>query len=100
LNVPENEMSFKEFIRSKYKTVDANVSYACNHTNYKIYFTNNVGKPIGGKQGKKSLIYDFVKNKYTYSIDDSILCWFGGISFLIDPPKLKESVHARIAKAR
>jgi hypothetical protein len=41
-----------------------------------------------------------VKNGYAYSIDDSALCWFGCISFLIDPPKLKESVYERIAKAR
>jgi hypothetical protein len=59
-----------------------------------------VGKPIVGKQGEKSLLHDFVKNHYAYSIDDSALCWFGCISFLIDPPNLKESVHERIAKAR
>jgi hypothetical protein len=59
-----------------------------------------VGKPVGGKQDEKSLLHDFVKNPYTYSIDDSALCWFGCISFLIDSPKLQESMHERIAKGR
>jgi hypothetical protein len=64
------------------------------------HYLYNVGKPIGGKQGEKSLIYDFVKNKYAYSIDVSALCWIGCISYLIEPPKLKESAHESIAKAK
>jgi hypothetical protein len=75
-----------------------------NHRIVAVYnlqcYLYNVGKPIGGKQGEKSLLHDFVKNLYGYSTDDSALCWFGCISFLINPPKLKESVHEKIAKAR
>jgi hypothetical protein len=36
----------------------------------------NVGKPIGGKQGEKRLIYDFVKNQYMYKkMAKSIQCF-------------------------
>jgi hypothetical protein len=51
------------------------------------------------RQGEKSLLHEFVKNRHTYLIDDSVLCWFWCISFLIDSPKLKESVHERVGKA-
>jgi hypothetical protein len=42
LNIPEDEESFKKFIREKYKAVDVNLSGVSNHTNYKIYFTNTL----------------------------------------------------------
>jgi hypothetical protein len=75
-----------------------------NHRIVAVYnlqcYMYNVGKPIGGKQGEKSLIYDFIKNKYAYAIDDSTLCWFGCISYLIEPPKKGESVNMRMTKAR
>jgi hypothetical protein len=45
-------------------------------------------------------MYDFVKSKYGYSIDDGGLCWFGCISYLIEPPKSGESVNMRMTKAR
>jgi hypothetical protein len=40
INILEDEKSFKEFIRVKYKAGDGNVSGVQNHTNYKIYFQN------------------------------------------------------------
>jgi hypothetical protein len=42
LNIPEDEMWFKEFIRAKCKAVDGNVSCVSNHTNYKVYYTNTL----------------------------------------------------------
>jgi hypothetical protein len=41
-NIPEDEESFKEFIREKYKAVDVNLSGVSNFTNYKVYYTNTV----------------------------------------------------------
>jgi hypothetical protein len=49
--------------------------------------------------GEEFDIY-FVKNKYTYSIEDSRLCWFWCISFLIDPPSSTESASMGMTKAR
>jgi hypothetical protein len=42
LNIPEDEKSFKEFIREKYKTVDVNLNGISNFTNYKVYYTNTL----------------------------------------------------------
>jgi hypothetical protein len=39
LNIPEDEDSFKEFIREKYKAVDVNLSGVSDFTNYKVYCT-------------------------------------------------------------
>jgi hypothetical protein len=42
-----------------------------------------------------------VKNKYAYSIEDSALCWFGCISYLLQPvPRGGESGYKTITKAR
>jgi hypothetical protein len=38
-------------------------------------FLFNVGKPIGGKQGMKSLVFDFVKNCFASTITEYPLCW-------------------------
>jgi hypothetical protein len=98
--------TIEAFIKTHFKKLQIKYREDCenNHRIVAVYnlqcYLYNVGKPIGGKQGEKSLLHDFVKNWYAYSINDSVLCWLGCISFLIDPPKLKEFVHERIAKAR
>jgi hypothetical protein len=98
--------TIKAFIKTHLKElqIKSREDGESNHRIVAVYnlqcYLYNVGKQICGKQGEKSLLHDFVKNQYAYSIDDSALCWFGCISFLINPQKLKESVHERIAKAR
>jgi hypothetical protein len=42
LNIQEDEESFKEFIKEKYKVVDANLSGVLKYTNYKVYYTNTL----------------------------------------------------------
>jgi hypothetical protein len=38
LNIPEDEESFKEYISTKYKAVDVNISGVSNYSNYKVYY--------------------------------------------------------------
>jgi hypothetical protein len=40
LNIPENEESFNEFIREKYKPVDVNLSGVSDFINCKVYYMN------------------------------------------------------------
>jgi hypothetical protein len=42
LNIPEDEESFKEYISTKYKAVQVNLSGVWNNTNYKVYYTNTL----------------------------------------------------------
>jgi hypothetical protein len=42
LNIPEDEELFKEYISTKYKAVEVNLSAVWNHTNYKVYYTNTL----------------------------------------------------------
>jgi hypothetical protein len=42
LNIPEEEESFKEFIREKYKAANVNLSDVSDFTNYKVYYTNTL----------------------------------------------------------
>jgi hypothetical protein len=60
----------------------------------------NVGELIGGNLGEKSLKYDFAKNEYGYSIDETPLCWFECITYFLQPSSGKQSASIRIAKAR
>jgi hypothetical protein len=41
-NIPEDEVSFKEVIREKYKAVDVNLSGVSDFTNYDVYYTNTL----------------------------------------------------------
>jgi hypothetical protein len=98
--------TIEAFIKTHLKELQIKNKEDCetNHRIVAVYnlkcYLYNVGKPICGKQGEKSMLHNFMKNRYAYSIDESALCWYGCISFLIDPPKLKECVHERITKAR
>jgi hypothetical protein len=42
LNIPEDENSFEEFIREKYKVANVNLSGVSDFTNYKVYYTNTL----------------------------------------------------------
>jgi hypothetical protein len=42
-------------------------------------FLYDVGKPISGKLGMKSLVFDFVKNHFASNISEYPLCLFAGI---------------------
>jgi hypothetical protein len=42
-----------------------------------------------------------VKNRYAYSIEDGLLCWFGYISYLIESvTRGEKSTNMRIAKVK
>jgi hypothetical protein len=52
-------------------------------------FLYDVGKPIGGKLGMKSFVFDFVKNHFASTVTEYPLCWFACISYLTNPKKCK-----------
>jgi hypothetical protein len=57
-----------------------------NHRIIAIYnlqcFLYDVGKPSGGKQGMKSIVFDMVNNRFACTVAEYPLCWFGCISYL------------------
>jgi hypothetical protein len=61
-------------------------------------FLYDIGKPTSGKLGMKSLVFDFVKNRFASTITVDELCWFTCISYLINPKRGKncENEKARI----
>jgi hypothetical protein len=66
------------------------------------YFLYDFGKPIGGKLGMKSLVFDFVKKHFASTVTEYPLCWFACISYLTHPKKGKNSEEekAKIAFAK
>jgi hypothetical protein len=70
-----------------------------NHRIVAVYnlhcFLYDVGKPIGRKLGMKSLVCDFVKNHFTFTIAEYPLCWFACISYLTNPIKTKNSENEK-----
>jgi hypothetical protein len=52
-----------------------------------VCFLYRVGKPIGGKLGIKSLVFDFVKNHFASTVTEYPLCWFTCISYLTNPKR-------------
>jgi hypothetical protein len=59
-------------------------------------FLYDVGKPIGGKLGMKSLVFDFVKNRFASTVTEYSLCWFACISYLTHPKKGRECLLLKI----
>jgi hypothetical protein len=68
------------FILNQIKNLHNKNSDNCesNHRIIDIYnlqcFLYDVGKPIGGKQGMKSIVYDMVNNNYASTITEYPLC--------------------------
>jgi hypothetical protein len=58
-------------------------------------FLYGVGKQIGGKLGMKSLVFDFVNNRFASTITEYPLCWFGCISYLTNPKKGKNGENEK-----
>jgi hypothetical protein len=60
-----------------------------NHRIIAVYnlqcFLYDVGKPIGGKQGMKSIVFDMVNNHFACIVTEYPLCWFACISYLTNP---------------
>jgi hypothetical protein len=52
-------------------------------------FLYDVGKPIDRKLGMKSLVFDFVKNRFPSTITEYPLCWFACICYLTNPKEVK-----------
>jgi hypothetical protein len=52
-------------------------------------FLYDVGKPIGGKQGMKSIVFDLVNNHFAYNLTEYPLCLFACISYLTNPKREK-----------
>jgi hypothetical protein len=73
VNHNNNIWTIEAFIKTHLKELQIKSGGDCEN-NHRIVAVYNVGKLIGGKQNKKSLLHDFVKNRYAYSIDESALC--------------------------
>jgi hypothetical protein len=65
-------------------------------------FLYDVGKPIGGNLGMKSVVFDFVKNHFASTITEYTLCRFACISYLTNPKRGKncENKKTRIQYTR
>jgi hypothetical protein len=55
----------------------------------------DVGKPIGGKQGMKSIVFDMVNNRFVCTATEYPLCWFACISYLTNPKYRKNGENEK-----
>jgi hypothetical protein len=85
----------KPFIHNQLKDIQSKNSDngESNHRIVAVFnlqcFFYDVGKPIGGKLGMKSLVFDFIKNHFTLIITEYPLCWFECKSYLTNLKKVK-----------
>jgi hypothetical protein len=92
----------KPFILNQLKDLQSKNSDNCesNHRIVAVFnlqcFLYDVKKPIGGKLGMKSLVFDFVKNHFASTITEYPLCWFACIFYLTKPKKGKNGENENI----
>jgi hypothetical protein len=77
-----------------------------NHRIIAVYnlqcFLYDVGKPICGKLGMKTVLFNMVNNHFVCTVTENPLCWFACISYLTNPKngKNRENERTRLSFAK